>query len=98
MMERGNMLEISPTKEEELLAKTFFRSKGKEENAGEKPEKKGKPTHYKVCCISLYNEDIEHLENLVATLKKRGCTKANKSQVIRYALATADIDKMPKGY
>ena len=57
-----------------------------------------KPTHYKVVCISLYTEDIERLEALVADLKGRGHTKANKSAVIRYALDAVDISKMPKGY
>jgi hypothetical protein len=61
-------------------------------------EAKAKPTHYKIICISMYNEDIERLEGLVAELKKRGHTKASKSALIRYALDTADISKMPKGY
>ena len=60
--------------------------------------KKDKPTHYKVVCISLYNEDIERLETLVAELKRRGHTKANKSQLIRAALAQVDLGKIPKGY
>jgi hypothetical protein len=59
---------------------------------------KEKPTHYKIVCISLYTEDIARLEAVVAELKRRGHTKANKSAVIRYALDTIDIDKMPKGY
>ena len=57
-----------------------------------------KPTHYKVVCISLYNEDIENLERLVAELKRRGHTKANKSQLIRAALAQVDLGKIPKGF
>lgn len=57
-----------------------------------------KPTHYKVVCISLYTEDIARLEALVAELKRRGHTKASKSGLIRYALDSVDIDKMPKGY
>jgi hypothetical protein len=60
-----------------------------------KPEK---PTHYKVVCISLYNEDIAHLEEMVAELKRRGHTKANKSQLIRAALAQVDLGKIPKGF
>ena len=60
--------------------------------------KKEKPTHYKIVCISLYTEDIERLGELVAELKRRGHTKANKSAVIRYALDSVDITKMPKGY
>ena len=59
---------------------------------------KEKPTHYKVVCISLYNEDIENLERLVAELKRRGHTQANKSQLIRAALAQVDLGKIPKGF
>jgi hypothetical protein len=54
-----------------------------------------KPTHYKVVCISLYTRDIENLEATVAELKRRGYTKANKSQLIRMALGQLDIDKLP---
>ena len=60
-----------------------------------KSTKKPKPTHYKVVCISLYTQDIEHLEETVAELKRRGHTKANKSQLIRQALRQFDIDKLP---
>ncbi len=60
-----------------------------------KPTKKAKPTHYKVVCISLYTQDIENLEATVAELKRRGHTKANKSQLIRQALRQLDIDKLP---
>jgi hypothetical protein len=62
------------------------------------PMAKEKPTHYKVVCISLYNEDIENLERMVAELKRRGHTKANKSQLIRAALAQVDLAKIPKGF
>lgn len=54
-----------------------------------------KPTHYKVICISMYNRDIEELEAKVAALKRRGWTKANKSQLIRLALSQVDLDKLP---
>jgi hypothetical protein len=60
--------------------------------------KPDKPTHYKVVCISLYTEDIAHLEEMVAELKRRGHTKANKSQLIRAALAQVDLGKIPKGF
>jgi len=56
---------------------------------------KPKPKHYKVICISLYTRDIEELEAKVAELKRRGYTKANKSQLIRIALSQVDIDKLP---
>lgn len=53
-----------------------------------------KPTHYKVICISMYTQDIAELENKVAELKRRGWTKANKSQLIRLALSQLDLDKL----
>jgi hypothetical protein len=53
-----------------------------------------RPTHYKVICISMYTQDIEDLDAKVAELKRRGWTKANKSQLIRLALAQIDIDKL----
>lgn len=53
-----------------------------------------KPTHYKVICISMYTQDLEDLDAKVAELKKRGWTKANKSQLIRLALSQIDIDKL----
>ena len=59
--------------------------------------KKERPTHYKIVCISLYNEDIERLEQLVTELKRRGHTKANKSAIIRAALDQIDLAKVPKG-
>ena len=62
------------------------------------PMAKAKPTHYKIVCISLYTDDIERLQSMVDELKRRGHTKANKSQLIRAALDQVDLDKVPKGY
>ena len=59
---------------------------------GAKPPR---PTHYKVICISMYTRDLEDLDAKVAELKRRGWTKANKSQLIRLALSQIDIDKLP---
>ena len=57
--------------------------------------RKPRPTHYKVICISMYTRDLEDLDAKVAELKRRGWTKANKSQLIRLALSQIDIDKLP---
>src|SRR5439155_6256607 len=72
--QRKEGLASNPLAAEEILER-FYRP-------GDAPAaapKKEKPTHYKVVCISLYTEDIERLEALVAELKRRGHTKANKS-------------------
>jgi hypothetical protein len=55
-----------------------------------------KPQHYKIVSISLYVEDIERLEGMVQELKRRGHYKANKSQLIRHALAQLNLDTVPK--
>jgi hypothetical protein len=84
----------------DVILEQFYRpqtSTGATPDAARAPDK-AKPTHYKVVCISLYTEDIEHLESLVAELKRRGHTKANKSQLIRAALAQVDLGKIQKGY
>ena len=56
-----------------------------------------KPAHYKVICISMYTEDLKRLDQMVDSLKARGLTKANRSALIRYALAQVKLDEVPKG-
>ena len=88
-----------PLSADDLLNQSFYRAPAPRVAARTATQKKKpKPTHYKVISISLYQEDIERLEALVAELKSRGFTKANKSQVIRMALDQVDIDAMPKSY
>ena len=56
-----------------------------------------KPLHYKVICISMYTEDLSHLDAMVEKLKARGLTKANRSALIRNALSKVDLDAVPRG-
>lgn len=56
--------------------------------------KNRKPSHYKIMCISMYTRDIADLEAKVAELKRRGWTKANKSQLLRMALSRLDLDDL----
>ena len=56
-----------------------------------------RPAHYKVICISLYTGDLERLDEMVDELKAMGITKANRSALIRHALATVDLQKVPRG-
>jgi hypothetical protein len=56
-----------------------------------------RPTHYKVICISMYTDDLARLDGMVDALKARGLTKANRSALIRHALANVDLAKVPKG-
>jgi len=78
---------------DEILGEEFYGSSRRRRRREAAP----KPTHYKIVCISLYTEDIERLDALVAELKKLGHTKANKSAIIRYALAQVDPTKVPRG-
>jgi hypothetical protein len=92
---RPRSIPVDPLDEADGILREQFYGRGERPPA--RPAKE-KPTHYKIVCISLYTADIERLEALVADLKSRGHTKANKSAVIRFALDTCDISKMPKGY
>ena len=53
--------------------------------------------HYKVIRISIYTKDLEHLDQMVDELKASGITKANRSALIRHALSTVDLTKVPRG-
>ncbi len=98
MADRPRGLGEDPLSADELLDQSFFREERAAEKKQAKPAAKKKPTHYKVVSISLYTEDIERLEELVEELKRRGHRRANKSQLIRFALDTVNIDDLPRGY
>lgn len=82
-----------------LSARFFTREQSQEapEKTESAPAPASKPTHYKVICISMYNDDLGRLDEMVATLKSRGYTKANRSALIRHALSELDLDKVPRG-
>lgn len=65
--------------------------------AGRAVETKPRPDHYKVICISLYNEDLERLDNAVRELKRRGYTRASRSSVLRAAMLQVDLARVPRG-
>jgi hypothetical protein len=56
-----------------------------------------KRDHYKVICVSLYNDDLLRLDAMVEELKERGFTKASRSALIRFALDSVDLNKVKKG-
>ena len=56
-----------------------------------------RPAHYKVICISMYNDDLSKLDDMVRELKRRGYTKANRSALIRHALSVVDLAQVPRG-
>ncbi|MBS1121202.1 MAG: hypothetical protein H6Q90_3430 [Deltaproteobacteria bacterium] len=80
-----------------ILSEEYYGRRRDESDApaGRRRSATEKPTHYKVICISMYTRDIEELEAKVAELKRRGWSKANKSQLIRLALSQLDLDKLP---
>jgi hypothetical protein len=85
-------------KEVEGVLSSNFYTNACPATAAEQPASRAqKPTHYKVICISLYNEDLSRLDAMVDTLKARGMTKANRSALIRYALGEVDLESVPRG-
>lgn len=98
-MNESKSLRHNPLNETDvILEEDFYGHQGSVERPPPRRARrsnKPKPTHYKVICISMYIKDIEELEAKVAELKRRGHTKANKSQLIRMALSQLDLDKLP---
>lgn len=99
MMNRGNFRQaagrvLKTDDVEQILSDCFFTEKLEPNNTAA-PE--AKPEHYKIICISLYNEDLVRLDEMVTNLKKRGLTKASRSALIRYALSNVNLDLVPRG-
>ena len=100
MMNRGNFRQaagrvLKTDDVEQILSDCFFSEKQMEPNGTAARETK--PEHYKIICISLYNEDLVRLDEMVTNLKKRGLTKASRSALIRYALSNVNLDLVPRG-
>ena len=100
MMDRDNFRQaasrvLQTDDVEQILSNNFF------SGVHRCPEKvethDSRPDHYKVICISLYNEDLKQLDNMVAKLKRRGLTKASRSALIRFALSQVNLDDVPRG-
>jgi hypothetical protein len=53
-----------------------------------------KPTHYKVVCCSLYTRDLDEIDRKIVLLKQQGWTAANRSHLIRIALARLSDDDL----
>ena len=93
-MKEDKLLQHDPLSDADLILRDDFYGRGPA-TAPKKGEAAARPTHYKVICISMYTKDIEELDAKVHELKRRGWTKANKSHLIRLALAQLDLDKLP---
>ena len=63
---------------DQILGEEFY---GSPSRRHKKATAAPKPTHYKIVCISLYTEDIDRLDALVAELKKLGHSKANTTEI-----------------
>lgn len=82
---------------EGVLSGAFYSPAEERAPVRAKAKQVDKPLHYKVICISMYTKDLDHLDELVVALKRRGQTKANRSALIRAALDQLDLDKVPRG-
>jgi hypothetical protein len=94
-MKDDRLLQNNPLSETDTILQEDFYGRPAARTAMTSQDKAQRPTHYKVICISLYNQDLAELETKVAELKRRGWTKANKSQLIRLALSQIDLDRLP---
>ena len=78
---------------EDVLRGAFY---GKEQAPTVRSTRPPKAEHYEVICISLYKEDLEALDDKVTELKKRGHRRVSRSSLIRYALASLDLQAIPR--
>lgn len=53
---------------------------------------------YRVITISFYPDDLRDLDAMVAKLKARGCTRANRSALLREAMRQCDLDKAEQAF
>lgn len=82
---------------EGVLTGSFYAPRARARSGPQVAAAKPKPTHYKVICISMYTDALSRLDEMVSELKARGYTKANRSALIRHALAVVDLDNVPRG-
>jgi hypothetical protein len=87
---------------EAIMRKHFYRKSGEVAPEPQLPPaddtEEEEDTRFRRVNISLFPEDIELLNEMVRTLRKRGYRRVSKSQIIRYALKTADLENMPQSY
>ncbi len=98
-VERGGAVRMLLDRDEVegVLSGSFYSPPPEPEPRPRSARSTEKPAHYKVICISLYTGDLERLDEMVDELKGMGITKANRSALIRHALATVDLQKVPRG-
>jgi hypothetical protein len=94
-MKEDKLMAHDPLSDADAILSEEYYGKRSDATAAKRVSKTAKPTHYKVICISMYTRDLEELDAKVAELKRRGWTKANKSQLIRLALSQMDVTKLP---
>jgi hypothetical protein len=94
-MKEDKLMAHDPLSDADAILSEEYYGKRTTDASAPKRAKPPRPTHYKVICISMYTRDLEELDAKVAELKRRGWTKANKSQLIRLALSQMDVTKLP---
>ncbi len=82
----------------EVLRETFYDGPKKVAPKAKPKAKKPKPDHYRVICISMYEDDLGRLDAAVAELKASGHRKMSRSALIRFALDQMNVDDLPKSY
>lgn len=96
-MKEEKLMAHNPLSDADTILREAYYGKRSGQPAGAEDNRdagRARPTHYKVICISMYTRDLEELDAKVAELKRRGWTKANKSQLIRLALSQMDVSKL----
>lgn len=83
---------------DEVLRENFYAGDEPPKAKKKKKKVKKKPDHYRVICISIYEDDLARLDDKVTQLKETGHRKMNRSALIRFALDHIDLEKLPRSY
>jgi len=89
---------LDPDEVRSVLADGFYGGPERRPRPRRRARAKSTADHYKVICISLYNEDLARLDEKVEQLKGAGHRKMSRSALIRFALDNVDLEALPKSY
>ena len=100
MKQRGakQVDEIFEKDEVDAVLRDSFYGKKRRHKTNKRTKAAKKADHYDVICISLYTEDLERLDAMVAELKKKGHRKVSRSALIRFALDRVKLGDFPRAY
>lgn len=87
---------LNPEEVQDVLRHAFYSNESERETPAAKTKQRKKrkakaPDHYKVLCISLYDEDVSKLDAVVDHLRAQGHRRVSRSMAVRAALEAFEL-------